>query len=74
MPLVGSVAAIVDTVALHSFCDASVVLACKFVLVAPSLAAVGFVGSVETVRQAVAKTRFQYALPVAARELVFRWT
>lgn len=74
MPLVGSVAAIVDTVALHSLRDASAILACKLVLVAPSLAPMRFVRSVETVWQAIAETCFQYALPVTARELVFRWT
>lgn len=74
MPLVRPVAAIVDSITLHPLRDASTVLACELVLVASSLAAVRLVRSVETVRQAVAETSFQYALAVTARELVFRRT
>lgn len=74
MPLVGPIAAIVDPVALHSLRNASIVLARKFVLIAPSLAPVRFVRSIEAVWQAIAEASSQYALAVAARELVFRWT
>lgn len=97
MPLVGSVAAIVHPVALHSLGNAPTVsawkkeirfsglfvgrlgitvnlLAREFVLIAPSLAAVRFVGSVQAIWQAVAEASSQYALPVAARKLVFRGT
>ena len=47
-------------------------LARELVLVTPSLAAVRLVGSVETVWQTVAEAGPQYALAVAARELVLR--
>ena len=74
MPLVRSVAAIVHPVALHPLCDASIVLARELVLVAPALASVWLVRSVQTVRQPVAETSLQYTLAVTARELVFQGT
>lgn len=49
-------------------------LARELVLVAPALASVRLVRSVQTVRQPVAETSLQYALAVTARELVFQGT
>lgn len=73
MLFVGSVAAMVNPVALGGGRNAAVVRAAHLAGAASSIAAVRFVAAVRAVGEPVAEPRRDYALAVRARKL-FCWT